>query len=107
MRRLLVLVLLVVGAGAATIAVPALGATKTVTVNDDFFKPTKVTVAAGTKVVWKWTGHDPHNVTVRRGPRKFHSRTQTKGSFAATPHAKGTYSIVCTVHGFTMKLVVR
>src|SRR4051812_1457835 len=63
MKRLLALALVVVAAVAA-IAVSALAATKTVTVGDNFFKPTRVTVSAGTKVVWKWTGHNPHNVTV-------------------------------------------
>jgi len=105
MKRLIALA--IVAAVAAAVAIPAFAATKTVTVGDDFFKPTKVTVRAGTKVTWKWTGHNPHNVTVTRGPKKFHSRTQTSGTFSAIPHKKGTYSIVCTIHGFTMKLVVR
>jgi plastocyanin len=105
MKRLLALAM--VAAVAAAVAIPALAATKTVTVGDNFFKPTKVSVKAGTKVTWKWTGSNPHNVTVTSGPKKFHSKTQTKGTFSAIPHTKGTYSIVCTIHGFTMKLVVR
>ena len=64
-------------------------------------------VKAGTKIVWKWTGHNPHNVTVTSGPRKFHSKTQTSGTFTAIPHKKGTYSIICTIHGFQMTLVVK
>jgi len=105
MKRLIALA--IVAAVAAAIAIPSFAATKTVTIGDDFFKPTKVTVRAGTKVTWKWTGQNPHNVTVTRGPKKFHSKTQTSGTFSAIPHSKGTYSIVCTIHGFTMKLVVR
>ena len=105
MKRLIALA--IVAAVAAAIAIPAFAATKTVTIGDDFFKPTKVTIRAGTKVTWKWTGQNPHNVTVTRGPKKFHSKTQTSGTFSAIPHSKGTYSIVCTIHGFTMKLVVR
>jgi plastocyanin len=105
MKRLLALTL--VAAAVAVFAIPALAATKTVSVGDNFFKPTSVTVAGGTKVVWKWTGRNPHNVTVTGGPKKFHSKTQSSGTFTAIPHTKGTYSIICTIHGFTMKLVVR
>jgi plastocyanin len=102
-----VLILAVLTAATATMAIPALAATKTVSVGDNFFKPTKVTVRAGTKVLWKWTGSSPHNVTVTSGPRKFHSRTQSSGTYSAIPHRKGTYRIVCTIHGFRMTLVVR
>jgi plastocyanin len=105
MKRLLALAM--VAAVAAAVAIPAFAATKSVTIGDNFFKPTKVTVRAGTKVVWKWTGSSPHNVTVTSGPKKFHSKTQTKGTFSAIPHTKGTYNIICTIHGFKMKLVVR
>ena len=106
MKRLLVLAL-VLAVAAAAAALPALAATKTVDVGDNFFKPTRVGVRAGTKVVWKWTGSNPHNVTVTKGPKKFHSKTQTKGSFTAIPHTKGTYSIICTIHHFKMTLAVR
>ncbi len=57
-----------------------------------------MTVKKGTKVTWKWTGKLPHNVTVISGPKKFHSATQTKGSFAQTLTKPGTYKIVCTIH---------
>ena len=105
MKRLLALAAAL--AVAAALAIPALAATKSVSVKDSSFSPGKVTVKAGTKVVWKWKSSLPHNVTVTRGPKKFHSKTQTSGSFTAIPHKKGTYNIVCTVHSFTMKLVVR
>ena len=92
---------------AAAFAIPALAATKTVGVHDSSFSPGRLTVKAGTKVVWKWRSSLPHNVTVTSGPRKFHSKTQSSGSFTAIPHKKGTYNIICTVHGFRMKLVVK
>ena len=105
MKRLLALAAALVAA--AALAIPALAATKSVSVKDSSFSPAKVSVKAGTKVVWKWKSSLPHNVTVTKGPKKFHSKTQTSGSFTAIPHTKGTYTIVCTVHGFKMKLVVR
>ena len=112
-KRFLVLGLaVIVAATAAVFAIPALAATKTVKVGDNFFVRSSnnatVSVRRGTTVVWKWTGSAPHNVTVTSGPKKFHSRTQTKGTFKATPHTKGTYRIVCTIHaGMKMTLKVR
>jgi plastocyanin len=106
MKRLLALIAAVTVAGA--LAIPAFGATRTVKVGDNFFSPRSVTVSRGTTVLWKWTGSAPHNVTVTRGPKKFHSATQSKGTYKATPHTKGTYSIVCTIHaGMRMTLHVR
>src|SRR4051794_13717503 len=109
MKRVLVLVLVVALAGiAGAVAIPAFAATKTVKIGDNFFKPRTVTVKRGTKVVWKWTGSAPHNVTVTKGPKRFHSRTQTSGHYSATPHRRGTYRIVCTIHaGMAMTLKVR
>ena len=92
---------------AAVAAIPALAATRTVGVRDSSFSPSRLTVKAGTKVVWKWKSSLPHNVTVTSGPKKFHSKDQTSGTFTAIPHKKGTYNIVCTIHGFKMKLVVK
>jgi plastocyanin len=109
MKRFLVLALAVaIAVATAAFAIPAFGATKSVKLGDNFFSPKSVSVKRGTKVVWKWTGSAPHNVTVTRGPKKFHSKTQTKGTYSAIPHTKGTYKIVCTIHaGMAMTLKVR
>ena len=111
MKRFLVLGL-VMAAAAAAFAIPALAATKTVKVGDNFFVRSSnnatVSVKRGTAVVWKWTGAAPHNVTVISGPKKFHSKTQSSGTFKAIPHTPGTYKIVCTIHaGMKMTLKVR
>src|SRR5436853_1320524 len=95
-------ILLVTAVAVAAVAVPALAATTTVKVGDNYFVrnsgvPT-VTVKRGTTVKWVWRGVAPHNVTVTKGPRKFQSKTITKGSFSATPHTPGTYVIICTIH---------
>jgi plastocyanin len=108
-RKSLLALALVVMAATAVFVVPALAASKSVTVGDNFFKSKNVTVKKGTKVTWKWTGKLPHNVTVISGPKKFHSATQTKGSFAQTLTKPGTYKIVCTIHqalGMTMTVKV-
>ena len=109
MKKVLALVLVVALAGVAgAVAIPAFAATNTVKIGDNFFKPKRLTIKRGTTVRWKWTGSAPHNVTVTKGPKKFHSPTKTSGTFKATPHTKGTYHIVCTIHaGMTMTLKVR
>lgn len=111
MNKLLALVASLAVAG--ILAVPAFGASKTVKVGDNFFVrasgvPT-VTVKKGTTVVWKLTGNVAHNVTVTKGPKKFHSSTLTPGrSYRHKVTARGTYTIVCTFHpGMEMKLKVK
>jgi plastocyanin len=91
---------------------PALAAS--IAVGDNYFVrdggvPT-VSVKKGAKVKWVWRGKSLHNVKVTKGPVKFGSPSQTKGSFSKRVKKKGTYTIVCSVHGAadqSMKLVVR
>jgi plastocyanin len=94
----------------SAVAVPALAATKSVKVGDDYFvKPggATVTVKHGTTVQWVWKGALAHNVTVRRGPVRFHSRTQTRGSYSVRLTKRGTYTIYCTIHGPVMSMKIR
>ena len=102
---LLIAALVAVG----VLAVPAVGsATKHVAVCDCLaFKPHKLTIKKGTKVVWTWGGMLPHNVTVISGPQKFHSATMTTGTYSHKFKKKGTYTLVCTIHGFTMTVKVK
>jgi plastocyanin len=98
---------------ALAFALPALAAhVKTVKVGDFFFvKDTSSTpsvrVSKGSTVRWKWVGMSDHNVTVIKGPVKFHSRTMTTGTYTKRMTKPGTYLIQCTIHGFEMKLVVK
>ena len=114
MRKLLALsVLAAVAAVPALYAGSATSATR-VNVGDNYFvRPSgvpKVTVSKGTKVRWVWTGDNPHNVKVASGPAKFGSSTMSSGRYSKTVRKRGTYTIVCTVHGASdqkMKLVVK
>lgn len=93
---------------AAALAVPALAGTKTINIGDNFFKPKTVTVSKGTTVKWNFKGKVAHNVTVTKGPQKFHSTTRSSGSFSHKMTKKGTYSIICTIHpGMAMTLKVK
>ncbi|HET7429355.1 MAG TPA: plastocyanin/azurin family copper-binding protein [Gaiellales bacterium] len=105
------LALAAAAATAAALAVPALAATRTIKVGDDYFvragTPPTVTVKKGTTVKWVWRGKVIHNVVARSGPQRFRSKTQVTGSFAKRFTKRGTYNIVCEIHtGMAMKLKV-
>ena len=91
---------------AGALAIPAFAATKTVEVKDNKFVANKITVKKGTTVKWVWKGKAPHNVKVTKGPVKFGSKTQVKGSFAKKLTKAGTYTIVCTIHAPAMKMTI-
>ena len=109
MRKLLVAVL--IAAASAVLAVPALAATRSVKVGDDFFVrkgsvPT-VTVKKGTTVTWRFAGKDLHNIAVTKGPAKFRSSYKSSGSFSKRLTRTGTYTIVCSIHQPDMRMKLR
>jgi plastocyanin len=99
-------------------AVPALGADrpataskqkKPVTVASDFYSPSKVNARVGERVRFKWTpGLELHDVTVERGPQRFHSPLQSSGTWS-TPKLKkpGSYLLHCSLHDMSLKLTVK
>jgi plastocyanin len=106
MRKLLVLFAIAVAS--AALAVPALAATRSVKVGDDYFVrkgsvPT-VTVRKGTTVTWRFAGKDLHNVKVSKGPAKFGSSYKDSGTFSKRVTRTGTYTIVCSIHQPDMKM---
>jgi plastocyanin len=105
MRKVLAL-LTTIGAGAA-FAVPAVGApqAKTVKVGDYFFSPATLRIHQGTKVTWSWVGATGHNLSVANGSVRFHSRTQTKGTYTHVFGRKGTYLLRCTIHPFMKETI--
>jgi plastocyanin len=109
MRKLAIATL--IAALGAVFAAQALAATRSVKIGDDYFvrkgsTPT-VTVKRGTKVTWRWTGNDLHNIAVTKGPTRFRSSIKDSGTYSKTLRRAGTYTIVCTVHsGMKMKLRV-
>ncbi|HEY8216010.1 MAG TPA: plastocyanin/azurin family copper-binding protein [Acidimicrobiia bacterium] len=89
----------------ASLAQPAGAATTKISVDDNFFKPKRVTVTVGDTVTWKWVGFVAHNVKVDKGPQKFKSKTKSDGKFSRVISKPGKYKIVCTLHpGMTMTL---
>ena len=111
MRKVLVLGLLAGLLGTLFAAAPALSKRKSVEVDDNYFvhkgKPRTVTVHKGDKVEWEWEGINSHNVTVSKGPVKFHSKTQSSGSFEKKLKKVGTYKILCTIHAPDMRMTLK
>jgi plastocyanin len=111
MRKPLVVGLLVTLLAALLSAGPALSARKTVEVDDNYFvrpgDPPTVTVDRYDRVVWEWEGNNPHNVTVTKGPVKFHSKTQSRGTYEKRLKKVGTYKIVCTIHAPDMRMTLK
>ena len=103
MRRLLVALVLAGALAAAAFAIPALAATRSVKIGDNYFVRARgvptVIVKRGSVVRWVWRGKSIHNVTVTRGPKKFRSPTKRKGTFSVKMTRVGTYRIICTIHG--------
>jgi plastocyanin len=108
MKRLISLALAI--AACAALPAPALARPTPVKVKigDNFFKADHVTVRRGTTVRWRWVGRLMHNVTVTEGPQRFHSATQSTGTFRQKLRRRGRYTLVCTIHpGMDMTLRVR
>ena len=108
--------MIALAAAFAAAAVPAVSAlastpTKQIRVGDNFFKPKTVTIKRGTRVTWAWHSFGiRHNVTVKSGPARFHSRPVVYGgTFSHLFTKKGTYHLICTLHPTQMKetIVVR
>jgi plastocyanin len=110
--------LLVAGIAALAVVPAASGAAKpkpvTVKVGDDYFAPTKLKVAAGTTVVWRWlaVNGNTHDVKLRKGPKgvkRFQSDPAAAYySFKRKLTVKGTYSVICTFHqNMAMTVTVR
>jgi plastocyanin len=72
------------------------GGNFTVTVSDNVFNPSTLSVPVNSTVTWQWSSATlVHNVRFQDGPA---SMDQTTGTFARTFDAAGTYSYLCSFH---------
>jgi plastocyanin len=107
-RRLTALLAITAAVLACSSVVALASSARQVKVGDNFFGVKRLTVGSGARVTWDWTGVLNHNVTVRSGPSRFHSRTQARGSYSHVFTKPGTYALYCTIHPFMkMTVVVR
>ena len=101
MRKALVAALVLTVAALLVVAAPASSKRKSVEVDDDYFVheglPHSVSVKKNDSVVWEWEGRISRNVTVTRGPVKFHSRTKTSGQLCE--EAEQAWDLQDPLHG--------
>jgi plastocyanin len=104
------------GATAASTGAMSAGKPKLVTVADFYFGPSKVTIRKGGKVKWVWApfNAEPHDVVLKKGPRKlkkkgtYSTRTTavTGARFVKSFPRPGTYKYYCTIHPTEMRMTV-
>lgn len=90
--------------------------TPVVSVADFYFGPTKVTIHKGGSVKWVWAAAntEPHDVHLKRGPRRLKKKGSystkttavTNARFQKTFTVPGTYKYICTIHPTQMKMTV-
>jgi plastocyanin len=84
----------------------AIPTTSEVAVENDFFQPSTIQVAAGTTVTWTWTGTGSTSHSVQSlGSPSFTSSTIMTGdgsTYSYTFATPGTYQYDCAVHGAAM-----
>ena len=87
--------------------------TKTVTMNNYYYGPNKVTLKVGDSINWKWpdAGGDQHDVALKKGPKglkPWHSPVYTAyANWKKKFTVAGNYSLVCTLHPDTMVMTVK
>jgi plastocyanin len=109
------LALTAVCVAAAAVAIPALAATKTVNIGDDWFvhsaggKSVKtVTISRGSTIKWVWHGHHRHQAFQIGGPGHFHSPPHTgHGTFSHKFTKRGLYKFVCPFQSMYMNVRVK
>jgi plastocyanin len=88
------------------------GKTRKVSVNDNYYGPSKLTVHVGDTVDWHWSDDitDVHDVALKTAPKgvkKFASDPLAAGDdFKRKLTKAGTYKIICTFHEEEMKMTV-
>jgi plastocyanin len=111
--------LAMVGAAAFAAAPTALalgatskGKTRKVSVNDNYYGPSKLTVHVGDTVDWHWSEEetDVHDVALKskpKGAKTFASDPLAAGEdFKRKLTVPGTYKIICTFHEEEMKMTI-
>jgi len=84
-------------------------ATTEVKVKDDFFKPDRVEIQKGDKVLWRWRGSDLHNVAGKKPGRRsiaFASALKVNGKYSHRFRKVGTWRILCENHPDDMRMKV-
>jgi LPXTG-motif cell wall-anchored protein len=112
-RRLIVKVrfgLVAVFAVVLVIAFAAMASAASVSMGDNFYSPTTVTIPVGDSVTWTNNGQAPHTVTADNGsfdsspdcPGNINSCMFNGDTYTRTFNSAGTFGYTCKVHGASM-----
>ncbi len=84
----------------------ARAARRTVTVGNNFFRPTRIRVRRRELVVFDWVGGGEQHQVSGRG---FQSRTTASGSYRYLRRFRrcGRFTVICTIHPTEMRMTVR
>jgi plastocyanin len=95
---------------ALAVLVPlAQAATSEVKIKDNFFKPERVEISKGDKVLWRWKGSNLHNVAIKKPGHSgiaFASAFKTDGKYSHKFGRVGTWKILCENHPRKMRMKV-
>jgi len=101
---------IVLAVAITAILVPlAHAATTEVKLKDNFFKPDRVEIAKGDKVLWRWKGSNLHNVAGMKAGSDvvvFASEFKTEGKYSHRFRKVGTWKILCENHPRKMRMKV-
>ena len=81
-----------------------------VTVGDNFYSPSAITISKGTRAKFNWTGGNRHNVRLKKGPgKKFRSKTTRSNgvNYKRKFKKRGTYKLFCSIHSDEMNLTLK
>jgi plastocyanin len=102
----------VAAAPALAVAASPKGKTRTVSVNDNYYGPSKLTVHVGDTVKWKWSEdatdeHDVDLTTRPKGVKAFQSDPLTSGeTFKRKLTKPGKYKVICSFHEEEMTMTI-
>lgn len=83
-------------------------ATKSVSLKNKKFSPSKVTISKGSTVKWTWREKVPHNIIAKGNRFKSLTKLKSSGTYSVKFSKKGTFSYSCTIHpGMVGKVVVK
>jgi plastocyanin len=101
---------IVLAVAITAILVPlAHAATTEVKLKDNFFKPDRVEIAKGDKVVFRWKGSNLHNVAGKKPGSSniaFASDFMTEGKYSHRFRKVGTWKLLCENHPRKMRMKV-
>lgn len=109
MRRNILVALAVMTLG-GVLTLPALAATKSIAVGDDYFIQKgggTVTVKQGTTVKWVFRGKSKHTVVGTGAARFINSgRPKASGAYTLRVARKGRFKLICSIHGSKQRMTL-